>query len=102
MIYAPRLEPFGFAPIEAGACGLPVIAVAEGGVRETVIDDETGLLVHNAPRAVADAVARLLADPALVHRLGTAGRANAERRWSLDAATDRIEQALLLSTAAFR
>ena len=95
LVYAPRLEPFGLAPIEAGACGLPVIAVAEGGVRETVIDGETGLLVENTPRAMADAIARLLDDPALVHRLGAAGRANAERRWSLDAATDRIEQALL-------
>ena len=38
MVYAPRLEPFGLAPIEAAACALPVVAVAEGGVRETVID----------------------------------------------------------------
>jgi glycosyltransferase involved in cell wall biosynthesis len=99
MVYAPRLEPFGLAPIEAAACGLPVVAVAEGGVRETVLDDETGLLVANAPEAVAAAVARLLADPALARRLGAAGRANAERRWSLEAATDRIEQALLRSVA---
>jgi glycosyltransferase involved in cell wall biosynthesis len=95
LVYAPRLEPFGLAPIEAAACRLPVVAVAEGGVRETVIDDETGLLVANTPQAVAAAVARLLADPALARRLGTAARAGAERRWSLEAATDRIEQALL-------
>ena len=56
MVYAPRLEPFDLAPIEAAACGLPVVAVAEGGVRETVIDNETGFLVQNAPRDVADAV----------------------------------------------
>ena len=31
LLYAPRLEPFGLAPLEANACGLPVIAVAEGG-----------------------------------------------------------------------
>lgn len=95
MIYAPRLEPFGYAAIEAAACGLPVVAVAEGGVRETVIDGETGLLVQNTPRAVADGIARLLSDPEMVRRLGAVARANAERRWSLDAATGRIEQALL-------
>ncbi len=95
LVYAPRLEPFGLAPIEAGACGLPVVAVAEGGVRETVIDNETGFLVQNTPRDVADAVVRLLVDPGLVGRLGAAGRANAERRWSQDAATDRLERALL-------
>jgi glycosyltransferase involved in cell wall biosynthesis len=100
MVYAPRLEPFGLAPIEAAACGLPVIAVAEGGVRETVIDGETGLLVKNTPGAVAEAVARLLADPALAHRLGAAGRANAARQWSLDACADRIEQALLRCVAS--
>src|SRR5262245_13950266 len=38
MAYAPRLEPFGLAPLEANACGLPVVAVAEGGVRETIVD----------------------------------------------------------------
>ena len=95
MVYAPRLEPFGLAPIEAAACGLPVVAVAEGGVRETVIDGQTGFLVENSPAAVADAIDRLLANPELARQLGAAGRANAERMWSLDALTDRIEQALL-------
>src|SRR5215467_693734 len=38
MAYAPRLEPFGMAPLEANACGLPVVAVAEGGIRETIVD----------------------------------------------------------------
>ncbi len=95
MIYAPRLEPFGYAAIEAAACGLPVVAVAEGGVRETIIDGETGLLVHNTAQAVADGVLRLLSDPEMARLLGAAARANAERRWSLNPATDRIEQALL-------
>lgn len=95
LFYAPRLEPFGLAPIEAGACSLPVVAVAEGGVRETVVHDENGLLVDSSPRAVADAIAALLDDPALARRLGAAGRANAERLWSVDAAIDRVEGALL-------
>jgi glycosyltransferase involved in cell wall biosynthesis len=99
LLYAPRLEPFGLAPIEAAACGLPAIAVAEGGVRETVIDDETGLLVRHDPAAMAAAIARLLADPALARRLGAAARARAERHWSQAAATDRVERALLRSLA---
>ena len=94
LVYAPRLEPFGLAPIEAGACGLPVVGVAEGGVRETVVDGETGFLVANDHRAAAEALGRLLADPALVRGMGAAGRARAERQWSLEAGTDRLEAAL--------
>src|ERR1019366_385268 len=59
MIYAPRLEPFGYAPLEGGACGVPVIAKAEGGVRETVIDGETGFLVDE-DLALGPALSRLM------------------------------------------
>jgi glycosyltransferase involved in cell wall biosynthesis len=99
LVYAPRLEPFGYAPLEAAACGLPVVAVAEGGIRETVIDGETGLLVPSSHEAVADAVARLLTDQELVRRMGNSARANMERRWSVEGATERLEQALLRATS---
>ena len=74
MIYTPRLEPFGFAPLEANACGTPVLAVAEGGVRETIVDGVNGLLVDDDPRAMADAVTRLSNDREYARRLGQAGR----------------------------
>ncbi len=45
MIYTSRLEPFGLAPLEANACGTAVVAVAEGGVRETVHDGINGMRV---------------------------------------------------------
>jgi glycosyltransferase involved in cell wall biosynthesis len=94
LLYAPRLEPFGFAPLEANACGLPVVAVAEGGVRETVVDGVNGLLVEDAPRAIAQAIQRLLADPGYASRLGSAGQELVTRRWSLSASIDRLEQRL--------
>jgi glycosyltransferase involved in cell wall biosynthesis len=46
LVYSPHLEPFGFVPLEAMSCGLPIIAVKEGGVRESVKDGETGFLVE--------------------------------------------------------
>ncbi len=92
MTYAPRLEPFGLAPLEAGACGLPVVAVAEGGVRETVLDDINGLLVEHNPQAIAEAIVRLRDDPALVRRLGAGGRRLVRHQWSLGASIDRLEQ----------
>ncbi len=93
MVYAPHLEPFGLAPLEANACGAPVVAVAEGGVRETIIDGVNGLLVEH-PRALPAAIARLLGDPVYARQLGENGSALVKERWSLSAAIDRLEERL--------
>jgi glycosyltransferase involved in cell wall biosynthesis len=90
MIYAPRLEPFGLAPIEAGACGTAVVAVAEGGVRETVVDGVNGLLADGEPDALAAALERVCGDPELARNLGREGRRLAETKWSHAASTDRL------------
>jgi glycosyltransferase involved in cell wall biosynthesis len=91
MIYAPRLEPFGLAPLEAGACEVPV--VAEGGVRETVQNGINGLLVDANPGALADAITHILEDPILARRLGTGGHAKVKSFWSTEAATGRLIEA---------
>jgi glycosyltransferase involved in cell wall biosynthesis len=71
-----RLEGLGVAALEAMARSRPVVASAVGGLAETVVADETGLLAPpgDAP-ALAAAIGRLLADPALRQRLGAAGAA---------------------------
>jgi len=102
MIYTPRLEPFGLVPIEAGACGTPVVAVAEGGVRETVADGVNGLLVDAEPSSLAAALERLRDDPDLADRLGAEGRRLAETKWSLASATDRLAAKLQAEIAASR
>jgi glycosyltransferase involved in cell wall biosynthesis len=94
MVYAPRLEPFGYAPLEANGCGLPVIGVAEGGVRETVVDGENGLLVEPDEEAMARAVERLRDDAGLAARLGARGRELVLSRWSIESARDRLERHL--------
>jgi glycosyltransferase involved in cell wall biosynthesis len=94
MAYAPRLEPFGYAPLEAAACGLPVVAQAEGGVRETVIDGETGFLVDNHSELHL-ALEGILDDDELARQMGAAARRRAESTWSLSAATDRLESHLV-------
>jgi glycosyltransferase involved in cell wall biosynthesis len=94
MIYTSRLEPFGLAPLEANACGTPIVAIAEGGVRETIIDGTNGLLVDNDPRAMAAAIKRLSDDPAYAHRLGQTGRQQVIERWSVKASVERLEQRL--------
>ncbi|MCW3036927.1 MAG: glycosyltransferase [Actinobacteria bacterium] len=94
LAYAPRLEPFGFAPLEAGACGLPVVAKAEGGVRETVVQGETGFLVDE-DADLTGALGRLLDDEVLARRMGAAARRRVESAWSLDQATRRLESHLV-------
>lgn len=94
MIYCSRLEPFGFAPLEANACGTPVLAVAEGGVRESIVDGVNGLLLDNDPRAMAAAVARLARDPQYARGLGRGARQQVVEQWSLEAAVERLEQRL--------
>jgi glycosyltransferase involved in cell wall biosynthesis len=95
MLYAPRLEPFGLAPLEANACGLPVIAVAEGGVRETILDGINGLLVEHDPDSMGTAIERLLVDDGLHRRLSEEAHRAANTKWSLQLSIDRLEQNLM-------
>ena len=92
--YAPRLEPFGYVPLEANSCSVPVVAVAEGGVRETVIDGVNGLLVDHNQQAMADAIEMLLKSPKKAEVMGGEGRKLVEQIWSLEKATDRLESKL--------
>jgi len=79
-------EPFGRTLIEAMASARPVVATRGGGTAEVILEGETGLLVPpGAPDALAEAVLRLLDDPALRHRLGRAGRRRAEKQFGAEA-----------------
>lgn len=65
--------------LEASACGKPVIAGRTGGAPDLVADGETGLCIDGSDtQAVADALRRMLADPAWARRLGAAGLARAQ------------------------
>lgn len=91
MIYAPRLEPFGLAPLEANACGCPVVAVAEGGMRETIEHGVNGFLGAGDPEELALSLSRLFDSPALVNEMGRAGRELVQSKWSVESSVDRLE-----------
>ena len=80
LVSVPWYEPFGIAPLEAMACGVPVVASAVGGMIDTVVDGATG--VHVAPRdpeRLADVLSSLLADPDQRIAFGRAGVERARR-----------------------
>lgn len=79
----PWYEPFGIVPLEAMACGVPVVASAVGGMLDTVVHDVTGRLVNpQRPRECADQVTAILRDSFLRRSLGLAGRDRARARYS--------------------
>jgi glycosyltransferase involved in cell wall biosynthesis len=93
LVVLPSLdEGLPLALIEASAAGVPVVATDVGGTGELVVAEKTGLLVApRDPRALAQAVARLIADPALARRLGAAGRQRARQHFSTDSMVEAVE-----------
>jgi len=84
-------EPFAITPLQALGCGLPVVATRAGGTPEGFVDGETALLVPpNDAQAMADAIARLIRDEALRHRLRENGIREARERWSFNVYVDRL------------
>jgi glycosyltransferase involved in cell wall biosynthesis len=86
-------EGLGVAALEAMVLGRPVVASRAGGLREAVDHERTGLLVPPGdPRALADALARLLEAPELRRRLGEAGPRWVAREFPLSEMVDAYER----------
>ncbi len=95
LVNCSRAESFGVVICEASATGLPVIATDVGGVRETLLDGQTGILVpKDDAEALADAMLKLASDPALRQRMGSAGRAFICQRYQWEQCVDKMEAAL--------
>jgi glycosyltransferase involved in cell wall biosynthesis len=91
--FSTRPEPFGRVLVEAMACGVPVIAAAGGGPSEIVLDKVTGWLVEPGNVAqLADAMRAALASD--LGPIGTAARAEAERRFSAERFASEVARVL--------
>ena len=85
-------EGWGITNIEASACGAPVVANDAPGLRDSVVDNETGLLyINNDARSMSLSIQKLLDDKELRKRFGVNGRAWAQK-FSWDASAQRVEE----------
>lgn len=92
-VTTPWYEPFGITPVEAMACGTPVIGAQVGGIQYTVADGDTGLLVPpNDPEALAGAATRILTDERFAERLAVGGIRRARDLFTWDRVADLIEE----------
>ncbi len=92
-VLSSRWEGLPYTIIEAMMAGLPVVATNVGGVSELVKDGVTGFLVpRRDPKALAEALQRLIDDPELRKRMGEAGRQKALREFTLDRMLRETEQ----------
>jgi len=85
VVAVPWYEPFGIVPLEAMACGVPVVASAVGGLQDTVCEGSTGELVPpRRPDVLAHCLRGLLADPIRREGYGLAGVDRARARYNWD------------------
>ena len=91
LVFIPLMEPFGLVALEAMACGTPVIGVREAGIRETVIDGVTGILVDREPIQIAAAITRLQQQETRT-QMSRRGVEEVHARWSWEHTVDRYEE----------
>jgi len=106
-VTTPWYEPFGITPLEAMACGTPVIGSNVGGIKFTVKDGETGYLVPpNNPDAIAERIAYLYQNPESQARLGSFGVKRAKALFTWQQVTSNVaalyEEVLATCTPAHK
>ena len=95
-VTTPWYEPFGITPLEAMACGTPVIGANVGGIKYSVVDRATGFLVPpNDPSVLAERLAVLAENRVLARAMGLAGMRRAREKFTWD----NIAEQLALSYA---
>jgi glycosyltransferase involved in cell wall biosynthesis len=98
-VYPSPKEGWGITNVEAAACGTPSVASDAPGLRESVLDGQTGFLVeHHDVEAWANALRRLVEDADLRERMGTRALEHSER-FTWEATTEELEDILRMSAS---
>ena len=92
-------EPFGLIPLEAMSCGVPIVAVNEGGYKETVVDGETGCLVPRNPKILARKLDWMLSNGDILEEMGKNARQHIVDKWRWEDQT-RILEKIMFRTSS--
>ncbi|UYP47993.1 D-inositol-3-phosphate glycosyltransferase [Candidatus Lokiarchaeum ossiferum] len=90
LLYSPYLEPFGLVPLEALACGTPIIGVREGGIRESLGAFQSGILIERIEKKFGNAIESLLNDQTDDPQSNIDRRNYVEEFWGLKKAGERF------------
>ncbi|MBI2008191.1 glycosyltransferase [Candidatus Amesbacteria bacterium] len=87
-------EPFGLAAIESMACKTPVLAVNEGGYKETVVNNKTGWLLPRDPKQFAQKIIYLQKNINVMEKMGRTGRSHVLQNFTWAKHNSIVESAL--------
>jgi len=87
-------EPFGSTSLESMACATPVIAVKQGGYKETVIDKKTGYLIPRNPQVLADKIVQLIKQPLIDSKMGQTGQQHVKQNFTWQTHNQLLEKNL--------
>ncbi len=100
VVYTPVQEPFGLVPLEAMACGTPVLGIDEGGVPETVVDGVTGRIAPRDPIRFGEILQEMLSQPDMLKTMGQNGVEMVRKNWTWEQSTRILEEYLMQTSKA--
>ncbi len=84
------LEPFGLIPLEAMACGSVVVALNEGGYKDSISNNKTGILVGKNPQEIARVLDDLLCDSKVLNKLSESAMIEIKKYWTWERGANQI------------
>lgn len=96
------MEPFGLVAIESMACGTLVLAVKEGGYKESVVDGKTGFLLDRDPQLFAKVVVNLLEDPQSYQEVSRNAPEHIKKNWGWEKSITELERFIAIPVKTSR